>query len=66
MVDDYVIIADSKYMMNEIAACMNSPEDRLADSIEFQMIADRIKAQLQGKECSALSYARPEESLQMF
>lgn len=66
MIDDYVILADSKYMMNEIAACMNTPEDRLADSIEFQMIADRIKAQLQGKECSALSYARPEESLQMF
>lgn len=66
MIDDYVIMADSKYMMNEIAACMNSAEDRLAESIEFQMIADRIKAQLQGKECSALSYSRPEESLQMF
>lgn len=66
MIDDYVILADSAYMMNEIAACMNSPEDRLSESIEFQMIADRIKSQLQGKECSALSYSRPEESLQMF
>ena len=66
MIDDYVVMSDSKYMMNEIAAVMNSPEDRLSEAIEFQMIADRIKAQLQGKECSALQYARPEESLQMF
>lgn len=66
MIDDYVVMSDSKYMMNEVAAVVNSPEDRLSESIEFQMIADRIKAQLQGKECSALQYARPEESLQMF
>ncbi len=66
MIDDYVIMADSKFMMNEIASCMNSPEDRLSESIEFQVISDRIKAQLQGKESSALTYSRPEESLQMF
>ena len=66
MIDDYVLLSDSKYMMNELATCIGAPDDRLSESIEFQMISDRIKAQLQGKECSALTYSRPEESLQMF
>ncbi len=66
MVDDYVLVSDSKYMMTELANCIKSPDDRLSEAIEFQMISDRIKAQLQGKECAAVTYSRPEESLQMF
>ena len=66
MIDDYLVISDSRFMMTEISSSMNSPEDRLNQALDFQMISDRIKAQLQDKECSALMYARPEESLQLF
>ncbi len=66
MIDDYLIISDSRYMMGEITAPLNSPEDRLSQAVDYQLIADRIKAQLQDKPCAALSYARPEESLQLF
>lgn len=66
LLDDYLIIADSRFMMTEITSNLESPEDRLSQALDFQMISDRIKAQLQDKEFSALSYARPEESLQMF
>ena len=65
-IDDYLVISDSRFMMTEIAATLNSPDDRLNQALDFQLIADRIKAQLQDKTSSALSYARPEESLQMF
>lgn len=65
-IDDYLVISDSRFMMNEVVASMNSPDDRLSQALDFQLISDRIKAQLQDKESSALSYARPEESLQMF
>ena len=66
IIDDYLIVADSRYMMNELVRSMNSAEDRLSQALDFQLISDRIKAQLQGKECSGVSYVRPEESLQLF
>lgn len=65
-VDDYLIISDSRYMMGQVADCLSGSTNRLADALDFQLISDRITAQLQGKECSALTYARPEESLQLF
>lgn len=66
MIDDYVIIADSEYMMRQIAEVLNGSVGKLSDSLEYQLIADRISAQLQDKECSAISFVRPEESLQLF
>ncbi|MCC6511408.1 MAG: hypothetical protein IT423_20075 [Pirellulaceae bacterium] len=66
MIDDYVVIADSKFMMSEVSSTLGANADRLSEALDFQLISDRITAQLQGTECSALSYARPEESLQMF
>lgn len=66
VIDDYVVISDSRYMMRQVAGCLNDTTPSLADSLEYQLIADRITAQLQDKECSAISYARPEESLQSF
>lgn len=66
IIDDYVVISDSKYMMRQIAGCMNGTSAPLAEALEYQLIADRITAQLQDKECSAISFARPEETLQLF
>ncbi|MEZ6134154.1 MAG: hypothetical protein R3C53_04495 [Pirellulaceae bacterium] len=66
MIDDYVVVADSEYMIRQIADVMNGTTNALKDALEYQLIADRISAQLQDKECSAISYARPEESLQLF
>ncbi len=65
-IDDYLVFADSRYMMQQVADCLNGNASRLLDALEFQLISDRIAAQLQNKECSAISYSRPEESLQLF
>ena len=64
--DDCLIVSDSRFMMGEISKCISEPDSRLSETLDFQMISERVTAQLQGKECSALSYARPEESLQLF
>ncbi len=64
--EDYLIISDSRYMLGQISRCISEPETRLSESLDFQMISERVAAQLQGRESSALSYARPEESLQLF
>lgn len=66
MVDDYLVLADSKFMMRQVADCQSGNKPPLKDALEFQLISDRISAHLQGKECAALNYARPEESLQLF
>ncbi len=65
-IDDYLVIADSEYMMRQIADVLNGSTGLLSDALEYQLIADRISAQLQDKECSAISFSRPEESLQLF
>ena len=66
MIDDYVVISDSRYMMRQLASRVNGSIGKLSDSLEYQLISDRISAQLQDKECSGISFARPEETLQLF
>ncbi|QDV26645.1 hypothetical protein [Aureliella helgolandensis] len=66
MIDDYVVISDSRYMMQQLASRVNGSVGKLSDSLEYQLISDRISAQLQDKECSGISFARPEETLQLF
>ncbi len=65
-IDDYLVVADSRYMMRQVADCQAGVTASLRESLEYQLISDRIAAQLQEKECSAISFARPEESLQLF
>jgi hypothetical protein len=65
-IDDYVIVADSRYMMRQVADCAAGVSPPLSQSLDYQLISDRIAAQLQEKECSAITFGRPEESLQLF
>lgn len=66
MLEDYVVISDSRYMMRQIADCAAGGSPALKESLEYQLISDRIASQLQERECSAISFGRPEESLQLF
>ncbi len=65
-IEDYVVISDSRYMMRSVAECERGATEPLKLSLEYQLISDRVAAQLQDKECSAISFGRPEESLQLF
>lgn len=65
-IDDYVVIADSRYMLRQVAECVSGTTGALVDALEYQLISDQIADQLQDQECSAISFARPEESLQLF
>jgi hypothetical protein len=66
IIDDYIVVSDSRYMMRQLADAMNDPSDQLRESLEFQLISDRIKAQVQDREPAGITFARPEESLQLF
>ena len=66
MIDDFLVISDSRYMMRQLADTLNDPSNQLSESLEFQLINDRIKSQVQDKQPAGISFARPEESLQLF
>jgi hypothetical protein len=66
VIDDYVVVSDSRYMMRQVSDCLSGGGSPLRDALEYQLIADRVTAQLQEKECSGITYSRPEESLQLF
>lgn len=66
VIDDYFVFSDSRYMLRQMADALNDSSNQLRESLEFQLINDRIKAQVQQKEASGISFSRPEESLQLF
>lgn len=66
VLDDYLLLSDSTYMMRQIADVLTDSSSCLGESLEFQIIQDRIKSQLHGKEASAILYVRSEEQLQNF
>ncbi len=65
-IDDYLVLADSRYMMRQVSDCLSGSTAKLSQALDYELISDRINAQLQNKECSTLTYSRPEESLQTF
>lgn len=66
ILDDYLLLSDSSYMFQQIADALKDPSNSLSESLEFQLIHDRIKAHLHGKQAAAITYARPEEQIQNF
>jgi hypothetical protein len=66
VIDDYLVVSDSRYMMQQVADVLEDPDLRLNQSLEFQLIHDRITEQLQGKNASAVTFDRPEQALQQF
>ena len=64
--EDYLLIADSQYMIRQVVEAINDESSGLAKTLEFEIISERISGQLQDRECSAISYSRPEETLQLF
>ena len=60
-----LIASDSLSAIEEIVKFESSGDGLLADSIEFKLVRDRIKAQLKNSEMSVLAYQRPEEGMRL-
>jgi hypothetical protein len=61
-----ILVADSRAMLERALATRQGQNEILADSVEYKLVRDRIKAQLRDQESSIVSYTRPEESLRLF
>lgn len=66
LVRNTVLMSDSLKALEGVLEVNRSQEALLADAIEFRLIHDKIKAQMQGKEFSIMTYNRPDEQLRLF
>jgi len=66
VLDDQLILSDSVEAITEVIQFNSSGDGTLADSIEFKLVRDRIKAQLKNAEMSIMAYQRPEETMRLF
>ncbi|MBX3424000.1 MAG: hypothetical protein KF752_20780 [Pirellulaceae bacterium] len=66
ILDDYMLVSDSGYMLQQIADALGDSSSRLNQSLEFQLVHDRIQSQLHGKPAAAITFSRPEQALQQF
>ena len=66
VLDDYFIISDDTYMVDELISTKEGRRDLLSDSEQYKSIVSKVKEQLREKESSVLMFQRPEESLRVF
>ena len=66
VLDDQLVLSDSVEALTNVIQFNSSGDGTLADSIEFKLVRDRIKAQLKNAEMSIMAYQRPEETMRLF
>lgn len=66
VLDDQLIFSDALAAIEDTIQFNSSGDGMLADSIEFKLVRDKIKAQLKNAEMSIMAYQRPEEAMRLF
>ncbi len=61
VVKDYLIITDRPELFHKVVSLSNNPEEALADTLDFKLIASKIVRQCGGAKPSLISFDRPEE-----
>jgi hypothetical protein len=66
LLGSHVLFSDSLSTILKALETYDGGDNLLAESIEYKLIRDKIKAQLKGQEFSVMSYQRPDEQLKLF
>lgn len=66
LVGDYVLLSDSVACLQAAITGKNTPNQSLANELEYKLIASRIQQHLGSQKPGMVSFARPEESLRSF
>jgi hypothetical protein len=66
IVGDYVIMTDSLKAFQEVVSAQSDPERSLSTSLDFKLIASKIKRQRGGDAPGAVQFSRPEEGLRFW
>lgn len=66
VIDDCFLIADSSQALEQAIYTDSGQNALLRDSLDFQIVRDKMTEQLGERETSIISFQRPEESLRLF
>ena len=63
VLDDYLIIASQESLYQAVIATADDSSNRLADALEFKLVASKIRARSGGAEPAMVRFVRPEERM---
>jgi len=63
VLDDYLFVTNSEKLLQKVITARRDPSDKLADALDFKIIASRIQRQLNEQQAALIAFSRPEESL---
>jgi hypothetical protein len=66
IINDYLVITDSMQAFQEAVTSKTNPEQSLAQSLDFKLIASKIRRQPGGDAPGAIQFTRPEEGLRFW
>ncbi len=65
IVGDYLLLADRPSVIEHAISAQHPAVPRLRDELDYQLITERIRRQLDNQRPSLMSFQRPEESLRV-
>jgi hypothetical protein len=66
IVGDYLLMSDSSKALQAAIDAQHDPARRLADELDFKLIASKIKRQVGGDAPGMIQFSRPEEGLRFW
>jgi hypothetical protein len=66
IINDYLVFADSMKAFQEAVTSQTNPDQSLATSLDFKLIASKIRRQPGGDAPGAIQFNRPEEGLRFW
>jgi hypothetical protein len=66
IINDYLVMADSMKAFQEAVTSQTNPDQSLATSLDFKLIASKVRRQPGGDAPGAIQFSRPEEGLRFW
>jgi len=66
IINDYLVMADSMKAFQEAVTSQTNPDQSLATSLDFKLIASKVRRQPGGDAPGAIQFNRPEEGLRFW
>jgi hypothetical protein len=65
LVDDYLVFTDRPSLLEKVIQTSQGLSESLADSLDFKLVAGKIRSQSGGVEPAMIGFERPEEGMRM-
>jgi hypothetical protein len=66
VMDDYLLLANSEKLLQAAILTQQDPSKKLANELDYKIIASRIKRQLGESQAGMITFSRPEEGMRQW